>query len=130
MKKVLKGISLFAITIIVGCLFVNCVNAETRNGSVHSSVTTNVTETTKTTDNSSDFADIGQLIIKKSGNEVTEYIGDGLPFYRHTESGTGLPFYCLDANLNGYGTLVAKRFLLGDVEPNVYSYDFRLFYFF
>ena len=123
MKKVLKGISLFAITIIVGCLFVNCVNAETRNGSVHSSVTTNVTETTKTTDNSSDFADIGQLIIKKSGNEVTEYIGDGLPFYRHTESGTGLPFYCLDANLNGYGTLVAKRFLLGDVEPNVYSYD-------
>ena len=123
MRKILKGISLFAITIIVGCLFINCVNAETRSGSVHSSVTTNVTTTTKSTDKSSDFADIGQLIIKRSGNEVTEYFGEGLPFYRHAESGTGLPFYCLDANLNGYGTLVAKRFLLGDVEPNVYSYD-------
>ena len=40
MRKILKGISLFAITIIVGCLFINCVNAETRSGSVHSSVTT------------------------------------------------------------------------------------------
>ena len=122
MKKILKSISLFAITIMAGCLFISHVNAETRYGSVHTSGVTPGSTTTTKTSTHQPLQDLGQIVIKKENGEVTEYRGS-MPFYIHSESGTGLPFYCLDANLNGFGTLKATRFLLGDFEDNVYSYD-------
>ena len=128
MKKLLRKVSLFAIAIFVSCLLVGNANAETRYGSVHGNVTASgsyktSTRTSKWSDTSKTFGDYGQIPLRYSNGHAVQFYGSA-KFYRHTENGTGLPFYCLDANLNGFGDgLYATRFLLGDYEDNVYSYD-------
>ncbi len=123
MKKNLNYISLFIIALLIIFGLKENVYASTKTGGVHGQVTTSNclncggTTSSKTTKKYS-FSDFGMTVYTPN----TYWYNNGT-FYAHTENGTGLYMYCLDATLNGYYKLYAKRFLFDEVTPYIYAQD-------
>ena len=123
MKKVLKSISLFIISFVFTLSINQNVEASTKTGSVHGAVTTSDCLNCGGTISSKNstiysFADYGMKVYTPN----TYWYNNG-KFYVHRENGTNLDMYCLDATLNGYYQLFAKRFLFEGVSPFIYAQD-------